>query len=261
MTDMDLEGEEKIHEKSYELNEQSIAEWNSAKLLALSEMAGGIAHEINNPLGAISILGQQIQKMMKLDPIQWTAKVIEMTETIAESVKRISGIITSLRVFSRDDSQDPFKETPIKQILENTFNLCKTKFQNQKIEFKIDPIDEMLTIECQPIQISHIIFNLLQNSFDAVKDLPEKWIKISVEAGEKDISLIITDSGPGIPENLRDKIFYPFFTTKAIGQGTGLGLSLSKAIAENHNGTLTVNAKHSHTQFVLFLPKLQSGES
>ena len=91
------------------------------------------------------------------------------------------------------------------------------------------------------MQISQVLLNLLSNSIDAVQKLPEKWIHIEVLSTEQHLKIRVTDSGSGISQDLAQKIFQPFFTTKDIGKGTGLGLSISDGIIKSHGGILDLN--------------------
>jgi signal transduction histidine kinase len=105
------------------------------------------------------------------------------------------------------------------------------------------------------------LLNLIGNSFDAVQELPEKWIKVNICDLGKEVEISVTDSGLGIPEAIREKITQPFFTTKEIGKGTGLGLSISRGIVESHNGRLFVDATCANTRIVVVLPKLQDAKT
>jgi signal transduction histidine kinase len=108
---------------------------------------------------------------------------------------------------------------------------------------------------CRPTQISQVILNLLNNAFDAVKALNEKWVLLEVAClGTDWIQIRVTDSGAGIAESLATKIMEPFFTTKEIGKGTGLGLSISKGIVETHGGRFFLDRSFTHTSFVIEFP-------
>jgi signal transduction histidine kinase len=104
------------------------------------------------------------------------------------------------------------------------------------------------------VQIAQVLLNLIRNSCDAIERGAEKWIRIAVTRLPDSIEISVSDSGRGIPENVREKIFQPFFTTKEVGRGTGLGLSVSKGIVEAHGGTITLDTKSTHTRFVVTLP-------
>ena len=95
------------------------------------------------------------------------------------------------------------------------------------------------------------------NSFDAIHELPEKWIRIDVVDSGNSLTINCIDSGTGIPKSIIHKIMQPFFTTKDVGKGTGLGLSISKGLAESHGGTLEYDLNSVNTRFILQLPKSQ----
>jgi signal transduction histidine kinase len=114
-----------------------------------------------------------------------------------------------------------------------------------------------LTIECRPTEISQILLNLLNNAFDAVFSLSEKWVELQVEELPDEIRIQVTDSGSGISKGIREKLMQPFFTTKEPGKGTGLGLSISNRIALKHHGKIYLDESCKNTRFVLVLPKRQ----
>ena len=103
--------------------------------------------------------------------------------------------------------------------------------------------------------ISQAILNLVNNALDAVSSLSDKWVSVDFVEDDDSVYIGVTDSGPGIPINIRSRIFDPFFTTKSPGKGTGLGLSLSMNIAAHHGGALRLDTLHKNTRFVLQLPK------
>jgi signal transduction histidine kinase len=113
-------------------------------------------------------------------------------------------------------------------------------------------------LDCREVQLSQVILNLLNNAFDAISELPNKWVHLESRMNEGIIEIRVIDSGSGIPEELREKILQPFFTTKEVGQGTGLGLSISKGIIESHGGTLSIDIKSQNTCFVIQIPQAKT---
>ncbi|UXR63803.1 PAS domain-containing protein [Bdellovibrio bacteriovorus] len=229
---------------------------SSTKMAALGEMSGGIAHEINNPLTVIQARAFQLQQMVdagKTDPV----KIKQAAESISRTADKIARIIKSLRSFAREGTYDPFEVVPVKQVIEETLEFCRTRFYNHGVEIEVGPIDPDLEVECRLIQIEQVLLNLLNNSFDAIADLKDKWIRINVAEQEDSIEIFVTDSGGGIPATIADQIMLPFFTTKEVGKGTGLGLSISAGIIKSHKGDLRLHSEAPNTTFVIKLPRWQ----
>lgn len=228
----------------------------NAKLATLGEMAGSIAHEINNPLSIITnIIPKQIKALndprVPEDIRKDMIKRIKMNDT---AVKRMIKIIRGLKTFARDGSKDPLEMIKVNDLFEDTLEFCKTKLINSNI--KLDLIcQEDLVVNCRPTQLSQVILNLLHNSRDAIENLDDKWIKIETKCNSGENTFItITDSGNGIPIEIQSKMLQPFFTTKEFGKGTGLGLSISKGIVEDHGGKFYIDNDCPNTKFVIELP-------
>lgn len=244
--------EQKAIEK--ELEESRTQILVSSKMSALGEMAGGVAHEINTPLSIIQMRTEQLLEDIKTDSLE-KESAVRALEAVEKTVHRISKIVNSLRQFARDGSKDPVTSYPIIKIFEETLSLCQEKFANHGI--KISSIIESpnLEITCRPTEITQVLLNLLNNSYDAISNLDEKWVTIEVLNFKDEIQIHVTDSGPGLPLEIQSKIMQPFFTTKELGKGTGLGLSISKGIIESHHGTLSIDNSSKNTKFLITLPK------
>lgn len=128
--------------------------------------------------------------------------------------------------------------------------LCHQKFKDENIRVTVN-IDPDLQIYCQNIGLSQVLMNLLNNAYDAIRNQKDKWVKIETQIETDKVQIQITDSGPEISEELRQKIMRPFFTTKEAGYGTGLGLSISSNVMLKMNGSLYLNPNSSQTQFIL----------
>lgn len=226
----------------------------SAKMAALGEMAAGIAHEINNPLSIIQVNAEVLMSRSEAGRLS-PEDLQKLLESISRTAMRIARIIKGLRTLSRDGGSDPFEVVSLRTILEDVLSLCSTRFRANGVDLDVSDVESDLRIECQPTQIAQVLINLLNNSFDSVQTLFAKWIRVDIRDIGENLEIAVTDSGSGIPEELRERIFQPFFTTKEAGRGTGLGLSISSGIVSRHGGRIFVDPVCKNTRFVLLLPK------
>lgn len=236
------------------IEEQRAQMYESSKLSTLGEMASGIAHEINNPLTIIRSKVNQIAKKMELGQLDPMTLKKDL-EKIDETVFRISKIILGLRLLSRDSSQDDFRTENLLVIIDEVLSLCTERFRNHNIKLMYELQGDVM-ISARASQIGQVILNLLNNSFDAVESMSDKWVKISLELEASFVVIKVTDSGHGIPTSIISKIFEPFYTTKEVGKGTGLGLSISKNIIMSHGGEFSYDHKAMNTTFIIKLPRL-----
>ena len=231
---------EELQKRDRIIREQQMKIVTAAKMSSLGEMAGGIAHEINNPLAIIDLSANQICDTLQRNPGD-LALIQESANSIKNTVKRISRIVKGLRTFARSGENDPFKPYPLENLVNETLDLCRERFRQSDIRLTASPIPS-LNLHCRAVQISQVLLNLLNNSFDAIKKLDDKWVHLEVEKKNDRLIIKLKDSGPPIPSAIQPKIMDPFFTTKEVGEGTGLGLSISKGIVEAHGGGLHFEA-------------------
>lgn len=219
---------------------------HSSNLLALGEMAAGIAHEINNPL---QVLGLQLTVLKDKIPKEEHDYVSKMNA----SVQKMGRMVQGLKDLSRNTSIDSKEDFLFSNIIEDVLVVFADRIKENGVTLSIIG-DPLLKVHGHSIQISQVIINLLNNSLDAVKNLGEKWIRIELSVKNSFLQVSVIDSGKGIPNETRAKIMNPFFTTKRPSEGTGLGLSISQKIVEKNNGKLFYDANSSNTKFVLLLP-------
>ena len=248
-----------VQARTKELEDLQLTAIQASKMAALGEMAGGIAHEINNPLAIIlykaSTIHEQL-KEIKTESAELQTKLIDDILKIRSTAIRISKIIKGLKIISRNSDEDPMEKVVISQMVADSLELCRDKFIENSITHTIDLGDcASTTINGRPSQLSQVLINLFNNAIDAVLPLSEKWIELKIVSTVTGIRITITDSGNGIPKQTVEKLMQPFFSTKGVGKGTGLGLSISKGIIEKHNGTFYYNPNSAHTQFVIELPR------
>ncbi|EJM10063.1 putative protein with fused histidine kinase and response regulator receiver domain [Pseudomonas sp. GM18] len=259
----------------------------SEKLASLGQLAAGVAHEINNPIGFISSnLGaldgyfKQLQAMLdayrEAEAAVTSSDVLERLGQLREKVEleflredipllikeskdginRVGQIVKDLKDFSRVDSNQEWQWANLQQGIESTLNIVANE-----LKYKADVVKEYQTlpdIECLPSQINQVIMNLIVNASQAMG--PERGtITLRTGLEGETVSIEVADTGSGIEPECLQKIFDPFYTTKPVGQGTGLGLSLSYGIVKKHRGDISVRSEVGvGTTFRVELPVRQS---
>ena len=233
----------KIEKERNEIYQKLI---QSSKMIALGEMASGMAHEINNPLSIILMNAKFLEKSFNDNDFNYK-NVGKYISTIVSTSNRIEKIITGLHHFSQEGESEPHLPVSVAKIIEETTVFCLKKMHSKNINFIQPLIDTDIFVECSSIQISQVILNLLNNAIDAVESSFTKWISLEVNATSDFVIISISDSGPGVSPLIKSKLMQPFITTKPAGKGTGLGLSISKGIIEKHNGTIAFDENCPHT--------------
>ena len=247
-----------LEDKEHELLVSQSHVFHANKMASLGEMASGMAHEINSPIQAINLMAQRVQR--KLEKGMDKEDINTSMEKITNNVKNISDIIDSLRNVSRASTKDEFKNTRLNEIMNDVLHITEERFKINNINFKINynELSENTLIQCQRLQISQVLINIVNNAFDAISEKTDKWISIDFKKTNQKIQISVTDSGSGIPKYLAKKIFEPMYTSKDVGKGTGLGLSISMDIILKHNGAFFVDEESKNTRFVIELPILHS---
>ncbi len=225
---------------------------NSAKMATLGEIAAGIAHEINNPLAIIKSVSLHISNAVKRNDID-EEKLTKSLDKINNTTDRIAKIVKGLRFFAGKSEDCFLKNESIYNIVEDTVSLCSEKFKVNNVELRlIYPENrEDLFVQCRAVEVSQVLLNLLNNSFDAIELLEKRWIEIKLENKLNTITISVSDCGNGIPLELQEKMFTPFFTTKACGKGTGLGLSIVQRIVSAHKAKIWIENECENTKFVI----------
>jgi two-component system NtrC family sensor kinase len=226
----------------------------SEKQASIGKLAGGVAHEINNPLTGIFTFTHMLLRQKDLP-----AEVRSDLETIAQETERVRKIVKGLLDFSRQTELDR-ESTDVNRLVRYTLSLVENQALIKGINLNFEPGEELPMITLDRNQMQSVLLNIIINALDATE--PGGSITIATGIGvsaskpdQKGVEITCTDTGCGIPSENLDKLFDPFFTTKEIGQGTGLGLAVSYGIIEGHGGTIWVQSKVGRgSTFTIWLP-------
>lgn len=273
--------ERAVAERTSELQKAHALLLQSEKMALIGQIAAGIAHEINNPIGYISSNLESINKFMKrlllfltlqteslgkyclpeelarIEELrtkahinQMAAEVPAIMQDLQEGVDRINEIVRNLKGFSRVDDNE-FVLTDINDTIRKALNIVKNELKY--VATLVTDYGDIPPVKGLPNQLAQVFMNLLVNAAQAIAGHGE--IRIRTWQGGEHIYAAISDTGCGIPEEVRNRIFEPFFTTKEVGKGTGLGLSISYDIIHKHSGEITVESTAgAGTTFTIMLP-------
>lgn len=232
---------------------QKIVNFQASKMAALSDMASGMAHEINNPL-AIIRGKSELLAMLSHEGLVSQERLSKDTQTINQAADRIAGIVKSLQSFSKNFSQEPFSQIEISKLIDDVVVYSREKFVRSGVSLRLDEVAPFRAT-FRHTYASQCLHNLIANAFDAALESKEKWVSISTHQDDEFVHIKVIDSGSGVPKSVVEKIWQPFFTTKAPNKGSGLGLSVAKGLIEATEGTIKLDLSVKNTCFVISLPR------
>ena len=238
----------------------------SSRLIALGQMAAGMAHELNQPLTVISAMAEGLQIRLA-QGIEMTAERLKRwSGDVIEGVERMSTIIEHLRTFSRDRPDEPEEQVAINDVVRGTLTMTQAQLKNRGIDVALDLDDELVPILGDQYRLEQVLINLIHNARDAVEEKRERlpdsdrddWrmrIHIRTFRERDQVVLEVEDNGTGMDEETRLQVLEPFFTTKGPDRGTGLGLSISHAIVKDQGGEIDCESQEGvGTVFRVRLP-------
>jgi two-component system, NtrC family, sensor kinase len=243
--------EQKVEERTRDLKESHAKLFQAGKMAAIGQLAGGIAHEINNPMGAILGFSQVVVKRMKPDD----GLYLPLT-SIEREAKRCKKLIEDLLTFSRTGGTARAM-ADINPEIDDALRFIELQTRVQNIKIIREYAEGLPQIEVNKNQIQQVIINLCNNSLDAMPDGGTIRVSTNIEAGPETRSLVIkvTDNGKGMTPEVSQHVFEAFFTTKEVGKGTGLGLSLCYELIQQNNGSIDVESEaNKGTTFIVKFP-------
>ncbi len=232
------------------------------KLATLGELTAGISHEINNPLTIASGNSEIIQMILENEnPFNQKETLIQAINDVKDSLERIHIIVNNMRSFLHK-SEDKKEYCKLADIIKTAKELVGPSFNEGKVMLDIKLQDEDLVGLVNKVKIEQVLINLCKNALDALLSAQTKNPVVTIELikmpKENYLNIVVTDNGPGIPKEIHEDIFSPFFTTKEVGEGTGLGLSICSKIIESHQGAIKLESeKGKGAKFTIKLPVIE----
>ncbi len=229
--------------------ETELLQAQKQRLASIGQIAAGVAHEINNPLMALS---GEIQLLLLNGKDK---ELVESLNLMNKLSKRIAGIVTDLVTFSREISTDVREASDINSLIKRISLLIEGRLKSKNVEIKKKLGKNLPNLIVDKGQIGQVFMNILMNSLDAMPDGSKLTISTKLSRAKDAIEIIFMDTGSGIAKENLPKIFDPFFSTKPPGKGVGMGLSVSYRIIENHSGSIKIDSKlNEGTKVSISLP-------
>ena len=241
----------RIREMTVRLGRQQQLMIQQEKMIAMGQMAAGVAHEVANPLASMDGLLQLLERR----PEKVSAENIAR---LREQIVRVTGIVRQLTDFAHPGGE--WQDANLNDVVNKALEVLRfdRRLRRAKIEKQLDPSVPVMRI--QPDALEQVIINMAINAGDAMDAIDSPRLEIRTQLLNNEIILTIADNGMGIPPAVRDRIFEPFFTTKPVGKGTGLGLSISYSLVRKHEGRIIVESTPDvGTTFKIHLPVVTAG--
>ena len=241
------------HELAMDLESKRYQVLQASKMTALGEMASGVAHEINNPLAVVHGYSSRLLSWVEKGKVD-QGKLKEILGRIYRTSAKIAGIVKGLQSFARDASGDEIAQVYVKDIVDEILTFVSQRFNDSQISLEVDVKDKNLQIDCRETEISQVLLSVVNNAYDAARKASVRWVKLEAYQKQGMVEIAITDSGEGVPYNVKQRLFDPFFTTKEVGQGMGLSLSIALGTARKYGGELFLDDTSRNTRFVFQIP-------
>lgn len=241
---------QKINQELTQAQDQII---RTEKLASVGQLAAGMAHEIGNPIGIILGYTEMLENPSLPEP-----RRLEVLAQIRKAIDRIDTTIKDILNYSRpaeDESMDAYPHVEVQSVLD--LLRPQKRFRNVTVLFN-DQLPSSATASIPPSRLKQVLLNMFLNAADAMKG--EGTLSVDLHLEQDQVVIDISDTGPGIPEELAYRIFDPFFTTKEVGKGTGLGLFVCQTVVTNYKGTIAVDGRPGKgAQFTISLPAGHTG--
>ncbi|HBQ35452.1 MAG TPA: C4-dicarboxylate ABC transporter [Rhodobacteraceae bacterium] len=241
----------RVEQRSVELKQAQSELLQSAKLAALGQMSAGISHELNQPLMAIRSFAENAETFIERGK---PGVALKNLSRISELARRMGRIISNFRAFAKQESE-PVGDVDAVAVIEAVIEMNEARFVQEKIRLNWSGANAAILVRAGEVRLQQVLVNLISNAIDAMEDIRYPRIEISVECDAEKARITVRDNGPGIKQP--EKIFEPYYTTKAVGKsdGMGLGLSISYGLVQSFGGDIRGrNHKSGGAVFTVELP-------
>lgn len=252
-----IKREEFLKRKQEEIEAQQKLNFSRERMSALGELTSSIAHEINNPLAMLMLGNRLMEKTLAKKSPDLDLLKNNLSDNF-NVIDRISNIIASVRNLSKGLSDNDLDNTNLKEIFDDINPLANELVKHTNTLFEVRIENDVLAkrIKVSRVLISQVFINLLNNSLYEIKENhhQDPFVRVSAYIEKKSLIILFEDSGEGIPKDIAEQIFFPFYTTKDFGEGTGLGLSTVYRIIKEHNGMIEIVEDAPNTCFKIVIP-------
>ena len=224
----------------------------AGKLAALGQLSAGIAHELNQPLAALTSYVHNTKILLNRDRGK---DADDNLEKMAQLTERMAKIINHLKTFARRPT-DAIEQVDLNAVITNALSFFDSRIRNDGVSVNRSQANGTILVRADEIRLEQVLINLFSNALDAMKETQPRTLDVEVSENATAVDLVIRDNGKGLREDELEKIFDPFFTTKEVGEGLGLGLSISYNIIKDFDGALRVSSEPgAGATFSITLPK------
>jgi two-component system, NtrC family, sensor kinase len=248
--------EDRVDEKARELKRAHAHVLQVEKMATIGKMAAVVAHEINNPLAGILTYAKLLRRWIERGEVMTPRKeeAQQCLDLIAAESRRCGDLVKNLLNLSRTAPMN-LQTTDLNTVVDRGIRLITHQLENNGIEVHLDLAQGLPGLQCDPAQIEQVLLALAMNAIDAMPRGGNLWVSTRFDEVKNQFAVEVRDDGAGIPEDILDRIFEPFLTTKESGKGVGLGLAVSHTIIERHHGHIEVQSEVGKgTTFTVWLP-------
>ena len=243
----DLKAQQKFLEDSFEIQAM-------ARTRHLEEITTAFAHEVNNPLTIL--LGNAMRIQMMTDGREIKSEVVlKIIQAVIDQGNRIAKIVTSFKEISRDGTDDKLADIQIEELLNIATRRVSKQFNTDGIKIRKINTNPEQFVRVRESQIVQAFELVILNAVQAIETMQEKWIDLEIIESANAVSIVVTDSGHGIPKHFQSEIMKPFFTTKPLGKALGIGLNIARRNVEALGGELKYDPAHPNTRFIISIPR------